>query len=95
MGGLCSRAENISNVNIKRCALLIIDMQNDFCEPDGSLAVKGSLEIIPIINKLRQDKRFDMIVTSRDYHEADHVSFAANHPGEELFKEITIEETGR
>lgn len=68
MGGLCSRADNISNVGIKKNALLIIDMQNDFCEPDGSLAVKGSLDIIPIINKLREDKRFSVIVTSRDYH---------------------------
>ena len=33
-----------------KTALIIVDMQNDFCKPDGSLAVEGSLEIIPLIN---------------------------------------------
>lgn len=63
-----------------KSALIIVDMQNDFCE-GGSLAVPGSLEIIPVINKLREDPAFDIIVRSRDYHPADHVSFAANHEG--------------
>ena len=33
-----------------KTALIIVDMQNDFCKPNGSLAVEGSLEIIPLIN---------------------------------------------
>ena len=48
-------------------AIVVVDMQNDFCD-GGSLAVKGSLDIIPIINKLREDPLFDVIVKTRDYH---------------------------
>jgi len=56
--------------------------------------VKGSLDIIPIINKLRENPKFDYIITSRDWHGQDHVSFASNN-GKELFSLQTIEETGR
>ena len=70
-------------------------MQNDFCE-GGSLAVNDSLTIIPNINDLRKNKFFDVIVTSRDWHPQDHVSFHSNHPPEtKLYSEITVEETGR
>ena len=48
-------------------ALLIIDMQNDFCT-GGSLAVNGSLDIIPLINKIREEHKFDFTVFSQDYH---------------------------
>ena len=48
-------------------ALLIIDMQNDFCE-GGSLAVEGCQSIIPVINQLKMDPFFDYIVTTRDWH---------------------------
>mgnify|MGYP002635364216 CR=1 FL=1 len=73
-------------------ALIIVDMQNDFCE-GGSLAVGGSLETIPIINDLRS--KFETIITTRDWHAQDHVSFQSNHPGETLFSLITVKETGR
>lgn len=89
MGGLCGNPSARP-----KSALIIVDVQNDFCE-GGSLAVGGSLEIIPVINKLREDKLFDVIITTRDYHQADHVSFAENHPGEKLFTKIIVEETGR
>lgn len=77
----------------KKKALIIVDMQNDFCE-GGSLAVGGSLDIIPIINELRKNAKFDFIFKTRDWHPQDHVSFGSNHPGEALFSEITIAETG-
>lgn len=54
------------NENSKN-ALLIIDMQNDFCS-GGSLAVNGSLDIIPIINNLRKQHKFDYTVFSQDFH---------------------------
>ena len=56
-------------------------MQNDFCEPLGSLAVGGSLSIIPLINLLREMSCFDLIVRTRDWHPPDHVSFGDNYPG--------------
>lgn len=64
-------------------ALLIVDIQNDFL-PDGALAVKGGDKIIPVINKLLE-LPFDHKVASKDWHPADHGSFALTHgrkPGE-------------
>lgn len=46
-------------------ALLIIDVQNDFCE-GGSLAVPNADKIVPVINKLMD--RFPLILASRDWH---------------------------
>jgi nicotinamidase-related amidase len=57
-------------------ALLIIDVQNDFCE-GGSLAVKNANEIIPIVNKIRKDfeDKFECVIATKDYHPVDHISF--------------------
>jgi len=60
-------------------ALLIIDVQNDFCPPNGALKIDGGTDIIPVINKLRKDFTWDMIVCTLDWHPKDHVSFYANH----------------
>jgi len=59
-------------------ALIVIDVQNDFC-PGGALAVAGGDEIIPRINALMRE--FRVVVLTQDWHPADHASFAANHPG--------------
>ena len=59
-------------------ALIVIDVQNDFC-PGGALAVAGGDEIIARINGLMAD--FSTVVLTQDWHPADHASFAANHPG--------------
>lgn len=59
-------------------ALIVIDVQNDFC-PSGALAVAGGDEIASGINALMTD--FAAIVLTQDWHPADHASFAANHPG--------------
>jgi nicotinamidase/pyrazinamidase len=64
-------------------ALLLIDIQNDFL-PGGALAVPGGDEIIPIVNALIS--RFETIVATQDWHPADHGSFAANHPGKNVFE---------
>ncbi len=59
-------------------ALIVIDVQNDFC-PGGALAVAGGDEIVPQINDLMDD--FETVILTQDWHPADHTSFAANHPG--------------
>lgn len=59
-------------------ALIIVDVQNDFCE-GGSLAVPGANEIIPYINLLMQDNIYDEIILTQDWHPADHKSFASNN----------------
>jgi nicotinamidase/pyrazinamidase len=59
-------------------ALIVIDVQNDFC-PGGALAVAGGDEIIGRINALMGD--YPTVVLTQDWHPADHASFAENHPG--------------
>lgn len=68
-------------------ALIVIDVQNDFC-PGGALAVAGGDEIIPRINLLMT--RFPVKVLTQDWHPADHSSFAANHPGAAPFSLIEM-----
>lgn len=57
-------------------ALILVDLQNDFCE-GGSLAVAGGSKVIPLANRLQP--HFDIVVASQDWHPANHVSFAMNH----------------
>lgn len=64
-------------------ALLLIDIQNDFL-PGGALAVPGGNEIIPVVNALMP--KFELIVATQDWHPPDHGSFAANHPGKNVFE---------
>jgi nicotinamidase/pyrazinamidase len=59
-------------------ALIIVDPQNDFCE-GGSLAVKDSNKIFPFINLLREEKNFDYVFITLDWHPENHLSFAKNH----------------
>ena len=65
-------------------ALIVVDVQNDFC-PGGALAVPEGDAVVPIINRLMQSGRFDLIVATQDWHPANHLSFASQHgksPGE-------------
>lgn len=59
-------------------ALIVIDVQNDFC-PGGALAVAGGDEIVMPINALMGD--FDAVILTQDWHPAKHSSFASQHPG--------------
>ncbi len=68
-------------------ALIVIDVQNDFC-PGGALAVAGGEEIILRINGLMAD--FATVILTQDWHPATHASFAANHPGAEPFSMTTM-----
>lgn len=68
-------------------ALIVIDMQNDFC-PGGNLAVPGGDEIIGGINELMA--QFDNVVVSQDWHPAGHSSFASSHDGAAPFSEIEM-----
>ena len=68
-------------------ALVVIDVQNDFC-PGGALAVAGGDEIISRINGLMDS--FATVVLTQDWHPAHHASFAANHPGAAPFSLTTM-----
>lgn len=65
-----------------RDALLIIDVQNDFC-PDGALPVPRGDEVVPIINRL--SPLFHCVVLTQDWHPRGQLSFASRHPGKEPF----------
>ncbi|PWR02913.1 bifunctional nicotinamidase/pyrazinamidase [Meridianimarinicoccus roseus] len=59
-------------------ALVVIDVQNDFCD-GGALAVPGGSAVVAPINALMQE--FSAVVFSQDWHPAGHSSFASEHPG--------------
>ena len=88
-----------------KSALIIVDMQNDFC-PGGAVAVNDADTIIPLINQL-QDK-VDLVVATQDWHPANHSSFSSNGaagvwpvhcvqdtPGAELVTRLNTERIAR
>jgi nicotinamidase/pyrazinamidase len=74
-------------------ALIIVDVQNDFCE-GGSLAVPNANEVIPIINALRARGGWDMVVMTQDWHPSNHASFASNNAGAQPFSTIQLPVVG-
>jgi nicotinamidase/pyrazinamidase len=68
-------------------ALIVIDVQNDFC-PGGALAVAGGDEIVAPINRLIE--RFENVVVTQDWHPPRHSSFASTHPGSAPFSAIEM-----
>ena len=68
-------------------SLIIVDIQNDFL-PGGALAVRHGDEVIPIVNRIQA--RFDLVVATQDWHPPDHGSFAANHPGKQVYDQVEL-----
>lgn len=68
-------------------ALLVIDVQNDFC-PGGRLAVTEGDAIVPIINTLIA--QFKHVILTQDWHPTGHRSFASAHAGKEPFSTTTM-----
>ncbi len=69
-------------------ALIIVDMQNDFC-PGGRLAVPGGDEIVQRINKLTEC--FEHVLLTQDWHPPGHLSFASSHVGKTAFDTIELD----
>lgn len=69
-------------------ALLIVDIQNDFC-PGGALAVPDGDAIIPTVNQLIE--HFDVIIQTQDWHPEGHSSFASSHEGKEPYDTIEVD----
>lgn len=69
-------------------ALLIVDIQNDFC-PGGALAVPDGDSIVPTVNRLID--HFEVILQTQDWHPAGHSSFASSHNGKEPFDTIEMD----
>ena len=68
-------------------ALIVIDVQNDFC-PGGALAVAQGDAIIAQINALMG--QFQTVVLTQDWHPAEHSSFAASHAGAAPFSNVQM-----
>jgi nicotinamidase/pyrazinamidase len=68
-------------------ALLIVDIQNDFC-PGGALAVPYGDSVVPVVNKLTG--RFDAVIQTQDWHPEGHSSFASSHEGKNPYETIEL-----
>lgn len=68
-------------------ALILIDLQNDFCL-GGRLAVPHGDEVIPIANKLMHS--FDWVIATKDWHPKNHMSFASNHEGKKIGDKVMV-----
>jgi nicotinamidase/pyrazinamidase len=69
-------------------ALIVIDVQNDFC-PGGLLAVADGDAVVTPINAMMQGA--SAVILTQDWHPASHASFAANHPGAAPFSMVTMD----
>lgn len=76
-------------------ALLIVDVQNDFC-PGGSLGVENGDKIIPVINSIID--KFDFVITTQDWHPTDTVHFekwpvhcVANEKGSDFHPDLNTD----
>ncbi len=68
-------------------ALIVIDVQNDFC-PGGALAVPEGDQIVSGINALMDGA--EAVVLTQDWHPADHSSFASQHNGQDPYSLIDM-----
>ena len=68
-------------------ALIVIDVQNDFC-PGGALAVEDGDQVVDPINKMISD--FDHVILTQDWHPEGHLSFASQHDGKSPFEQTIM-----
>ena len=64
-------------------ALIVVDIQNDFCE-GGALEVPDASKIIDKSNKLINI--FDQVILTQDWHPYNHISFASQHKGKKFIE---------
>lgn len=65
----------------KRCALILMNIQRDFME-GGAVGISGANEsYIQVLNRLRREVKWDMIVLTRSLHSSNNFMFASNNPG--------------
>lgn len=71
----------------EKIALILVDLQNDFCE-GGNLAVSGGSEVVYIANRLQP--LFDVVIATQDWHPANHMSFVSHHANHQIGDIIQI-----
>jgi len=74
-------------IDRQRDALLVVDIQNDFC-PGGALGVRQGDEVIPLVAALF--RRFHHVILTQDWHPPGHISFASAHAGRKPFDTIAL-----
>ena len=74
-------------MSAKNTALLMIDIQNDFC-PGGALAVNDGATIVPVVNAMQDD--YAIRILTQDWHPQGHTSFADNHSNEDPYTLIKM-----
>ncbi|EAU40581.1 bifunctional pyrazinamidase/nicotinamidase [Fulvimarina pelagi HTCC2506] len=74
------------NLPTEADALVIVDLQNDFCA-GGALAVPDGDAVVPVVNKLA--RHFSIVVQTQDWHTPSHASFASSH-GKQPFETIEL-----
>lgn len=70
-------------------ALLLIDIQKDFC-PGGALAVAKGDEVVSVANEYIKKYQDGLVIATQDWHPANHKSFASNHQNKKLFDFIEL-----
>jgi nicotinamidase/pyrazinamidase len=76
---------------MKKKILIVVDVQNSFCDPKGELYVAGSEKIFDGINALLDGDEFFLKILTQDWHPRGHVSFASTHGA----KPFTLKETSQ
>jgi len=73
---------------MSKTALLIENLQIDYC-PGGAMEIPNGNELIPIANQLMG--KYEIVIASIDWHPANHISFAANHPWRKIGQIMEID----
>ncbi|MGB0749164.1 MAG: bifunctional nicotinamidase/pyrazinamidase [Magnetospiraceae bacterium] len=76
-----------TTINPQRDALIVVDIQNDFC-PGGALAVPEGDQVVPLANWLMG--LYDMVILTQDWHPPGHLSFASSHLEKTPFEMIDL-----
>ncbi len=74
-------------MNTATDALIVVDVQNDFCS-HGALAVPDGDAVVPVINELARD--FAVVILTQDWHPPGHSSFASEHADKSPFDTIIM-----
>ena len=74
LAGLSAAAANLPGLIVsrydERTALVVVDLQNDFADPAGSLSVAGADQLVPVINQAVRDAldAGAAVVATQDWH---------------------------
>ena len=74
-------------MTLENAALVVIDVQNDFC-PGGALEVPDGDAVVAVINTIAP--RFPARVLTQDWHPPGHLSFASSHEGKAPFETTAL-----